>query len=111
MVPLKTIDVAIGIAFLYLLITFGASVIVEMISTARNWRAYMLHDTIKNMLGEKSLVSVADIYENPQILALFSAVTQHPPGWTYWSRSVGGRTSVVGHHLPIFQRLHFLGQS
>src|SRR5271166_3629668 len=70
MVPLKTIDVAIGIAFLYLLLTFGASAVVEMFSTTRNWRARMLHDAIKNMLGENALVSATDIYNNPLVLAL-----------------------------------------
>lgn len=70
MASLKTIDVAIGVAFLYLLLTFGASAIVEIVATARNWRALMLHDAIKNMLSHGSLVTVENIYSNPLVLAL-----------------------------------------
>ncbi len=67
---LKAIDVAIGVAFLYLLLTFGASAVVEIWSTARNWRALMLHDAIRNMLMQGSLVTVDNIYSNPLVLAL-----------------------------------------
>jgi hypothetical protein len=66
----KTVDVAIGIAFLYLLLTFVASAIVELISSVCNWRALMLHDAIGNMLKRSNLLSVNDIYENPLVLAL-----------------------------------------
>lgn len=71
MVQLKAVDVAIGIAFFYLLLTFGASAFVELIANTLNWRARMLHDAIKNMLDKSFLVSVDDIYDNPQVLALF----------------------------------------
>ena len=70
MIPLKAVDVAIGIAFFYLLITFCTSALVEMISTVLNWRARMLHDAIHNMLKQSSLVTGRDIYHNPQVLAL-----------------------------------------
>src|SRR5713226_6263449 len=70
MLPLKTVDVAIGIALLYLLLTFTASALVEMISTARNWRAKMLHDAIENMLMQSRLLQVDEIYDNPLVLAL-----------------------------------------
>jgi hypothetical protein len=68
--PLKTIDVAIGIALLYLMLTFAASAFVEMVSTICNWRAKMLHDAIVNMLGGSRLLYAEDIYENPLIQAL-----------------------------------------
>ena len=70
MVPLKTIDVAIGIAFLYLLLTFCASAVVEVISNILNWRAFMLHDAIRNMLQKSVLVTVDEIYNNPLVIAL-----------------------------------------
>lgn len=70
MVPLKTIDVAIGIVLLYLLVTFGATAILELISTTRNWRALMLHDAIKNMLSESPLVTVDNVYSHPLVIAL-----------------------------------------
>jgi len=70
MLPLKTVDVAIGIAFLYLLLTFVASAIVEIVSMVRNWRAWMLHDAIQNMLKESRLLQVDEIYGSPLVLAL-----------------------------------------
>lgn len=66
----KTVDVAIGLALLYLLVTFAASALVEFLSTARNWRARMLYGAIGNMLEGSSLLKVADIYESPLIWAL-----------------------------------------
>jgi hypothetical protein len=66
----KTLDVAIGVALLYLLLTFVASALVEFISTARNWRALMLHDAIGNMLQHSQLLKVDDIYKNPLVLGL-----------------------------------------
>jgi hypothetical protein len=70
MVQLKAIDVAIGVIFLYLLLTFIASALVEILSTIRNWRAEMLHDAIGNMLAHSPLVTVGEIYANPLVLAL-----------------------------------------
>lgn len=66
----KTVDVAIGLALLYLLVTFAASALVEFVSTARNWRAWMLHDAIRNMLVNSSLLNVEDIYASPLIWTL-----------------------------------------
>jgi hypothetical protein len=68
--PLKTIDVAIGIALLYLMLTFAASAFVEIVSTICNWRAEMLHDAIMNMLGGSRLLCADDIYGNPLIQSL-----------------------------------------
>jgi hypothetical protein len=66
----KTLDVAIGIAFLFLILTFVASATVELISTIRNWRAQMLHDAIGNILRNSNLLTVAHIYDNPLVVAL-----------------------------------------
>lgn len=70
MLPLKTLDVAIGIALLYLLLTFVASALLELISTARNWRAWMLHDSIANMLKRSRLLNADEVFNSPLVLAL-----------------------------------------
>jgi hypothetical protein len=70
MLSLKTIDIAIGVALLYLLLTFAAGALVELVSSLANWRAKILHDAIGNMLQNSPLASVDEIYANPQVLAL-----------------------------------------
>src|ERR1700722_20003616 len=50
----KTLDVAIGISFLYLLTTLAASAIVEFISNWQNWRGQMLYAGIGNMLSNST---------------------------------------------------------
>jgi hypothetical protein len=67
---LKTIDVAIGIIFLYLLLTFLASAIVELISRILNWRARNLYDAIENMFANSKLLCADDVYKNPLVIAL-----------------------------------------
>src|SRR5580700_9792205 len=68
--PLKAVDVAIGIAFLFLLLTFLASSLVEILATIQAWRALMLHGAVANMLRQSDLVTVHEIFENPLVLAL-----------------------------------------
>ena len=70
MFSVKTIDLAIGVVLLYLLLTFAASALLELISIVANWRAQMLYDAIANMLQDSTLATVEDIYDNPLILAL-----------------------------------------
>ena len=67
---LKTLEVAIGIVFLYLLLTFAASAILEGFAILFNWRAKMLHQTIDVMFQGDPLVSVRKIYQNPLVRAL-----------------------------------------
>jgi hypothetical protein len=71
MLPLKAVDVAIGVAFLYLLLTFSASAFVELVSMTLNWRAQMLHDAVENMLENSFLVTLDNIYCNAQVVALY----------------------------------------
>jgi hypothetical protein len=66
----KTLEVAIGVVFLYVLLTFAASALIELISAARNWRPKVLHDSIAAMLSDCALVTVKDIYENPLVRGL-----------------------------------------
>src|ERR1051325_5812837 len=66
----KTVDIAIGLVFLYLLLTLVASALVEIISTCLNWRARMLHDAIGNMLKASQLVTTEEIYRSPLVTAL-----------------------------------------
>src|SRR5579863_3310386 len=67
---LRTIDIAIGIVFLFLLLTFVASALLEIISKALNWRAKNLHDAIGVMLADSRLLTPSDVYRNPLVLAL-----------------------------------------
>jgi hypothetical protein len=82
----KTLDVAIGIAFLFLIVTFVASALVELISTILNWRAQMLYDAIGNMLKSCNFLTVTDIYDNPLIVAL-------------------GRNDAARSRIDLFERL------
>jgi hypothetical protein len=66
----KTLDIAIGIGFIYLLTTFVASAVVEFISNWLNWRGEMLHAGIGNMLAGSTLVNANDIYSDPLIVNL-----------------------------------------
>jgi len=80
MFSLKTIDIAIGVALLYLLLTLAASAVLEIVSSILNWRAHILHDAIANMLRNSSLATVDEIYANPLILALCRNLSNHTGG-------------------------------
>jgi hypothetical protein len=67
---LKTLEVAIGVVFLYLLLTFVASAILEGIAILFNWRAKTLYQTIDLMLQGVPRVSVQKVYRNPMVRAL-----------------------------------------
>lgn len=79
MLSMKTIDVAVGLAFLFLGTSFIASTCVEFLSTIRNWRARMLHEAITNMLLGSAELGVNEIYTSPPVIALGrSAASQSP---------------------------------
>jgi hypothetical protein len=67
---LKTLDVAIGVVFLYLLLTLVASVVVELLSTLRNWRGQMLYSAIQEMLSKNSILCAQSLYSGPFISTL-----------------------------------------
>jgi hypothetical protein len=67
--PLKAIDVAIGMAFLYLLLTLIASALVELVSTVRNWRGQMLSGGVHKLL-RGTIVRPQDFCTSPFIEAL-----------------------------------------
>ncbi len=67
---LKTLDVAIGTVFLFLLLTFIASAVLEIVSRVLNWRAKNLYDAIAGMLEGNVLVDTANIIDNPMVVAL-----------------------------------------
>jgi hypothetical protein len=75
---LKTIDTAIGIVFLYLLLTFMASAILEVFARARNWRAKNLFDAVGSMLVTSRLLSAEDVYRNPLVIALSRVASSIP---------------------------------
>src|SRR5262245_18852306 len=66
MFGLQTLDVILGLAFVYLVLSLGCTAIKEMISQWLNWRAETLRDGIRNMLSsaetamKKPDVAVAD---------------------------------------------------
>ena len=67
---LKSIDVAIGAVFLFLLLTFLASAILEIISRAMNWRGRNLYEAIAGMLEGSKLVKPLDVVSSPMVVAL-----------------------------------------
>lgn len=67
---LKTLDVAIGAVFLFLLLTFVASAILEIVARGWNWRAKNLHAAVEIMLEGTHLVTAKDVFNNPMVLAL-----------------------------------------
>ena len=67
---LKTLDVAIGAVFLYLLLTFVASALLEVVARALNWRAKNLHEAIEAMLRGSKLLNATAVYRNPLVVAL-----------------------------------------
>lgn len=106
MTQLKAIDVGIGLAVFYLVLTFGASALVEMISLARNWRGRILWDAIDNMLTGSPLVSVQDVYNNPLIKALgqnreVKSSRIHRLAWYGWEWTDEGKTSRI-RRLPSY---------
>ncbi len=66
----KTLDVAIGIGFLYLLTSLVVSTIVEMVATWQNWRGRMLINTLDEMFTASDLVSSVEVYGSPLISTL-----------------------------------------
>src|ERR1035438_268283 len=94
MLSVKTIDLAIGMALLYLLLTFAASALLELVSLAANWRPQMLHDGIANMLKDSSLATVDEIYDHPQILALNRG--NAAPSRVDWVERFGWKPPRVG---------------
>ena len=104
---LKAIDVAIGMAFLYLLLTFLASAVVELVSNIRNWRSQILYFALEKMLEGNSAVDVKLFYDH----LLFKHL---PPtkaavlGWTYWSAGAGSRQAEPRAPWPTFRRRSFL---
>jgi hypothetical protein len=66
---LHAIDTAIGIVFVYLLLTLLSSVIVELISSIASWRAQMLHDAVSQLVAGDE-VSVDELYGSPYIRSL-----------------------------------------
>jgi hypothetical protein len=80
---LPALDVAIGLAFLYLLLSLFLSAIQEAIAGVLNWRATMLEEGIRNMLGgtaalgstEAGKAAKSELYNSPFITALYRKTT------------------------------------
>ena len=82
---LKTIDTAIGMVFLYLLLTFVASAILEVIARALNWRAKNLHDALGVLLADSRILTPTDVYRSPLVVAL-SRDARSIPRWDILER-------------------------
>ncbi|MCH7476003.1 MAG: hypothetical protein IIA27_15235 [Gemmatimonadetes bacterium] len=73
---LVTLDVAIGMAFMFLILSLICSAIQELIAQVMNWRSAMLEEGITNLLHDPNvqdarLSNVADkIYEHPLVKKL-----------------------------------------
>jgi hypothetical protein len=93
----KTLDVAIGISFLYLLTTFAASAIVEFISSWRNWRGEMLYAGIGNMLSNSTMVTATEVYGDPLIAGL--ARNNAAPSWLDFLEKRGWRPIINRKHI------------
>jgi hypothetical protein len=72
---LHAIDTAIGMVFVYLLLTLIASVVVEQISTARGWRGQMLRDAIDELLARDG-ITADQIYTSPYVRCLLHEPTR-----------------------------------
>jgi hypothetical protein len=97
---LKPLDVAIGLVFLFLLVTFLASALLEMISTIRNWRAEMLHGAISNMLRGSALATADQVYADPQIVALGRDAAAH--SWVDLFEAFGWREPISNKPQPSY---------
>src|SRR2546423_2621172 len=63
--------------FLYLLLTFVASAVVELVSNVWNWRARMLYASIEQMLADGRTLAAATVYEHPLVTSLTTNRSQH----------------------------------
>lgn len=90
----KTLDTAIGVIFLFLLLSVVASVLVELMANWNNWRAKMLYDSIDNML-DGSPVDARRFFENPMVLSL-AREDGGPLSWFDLLERVGWRFTMSG---------------
>jgi hypothetical protein len=72
---LPALDVVVGLAFLYFLLSIVASSVQELIASAVSWRAHNLEDAIRNLLGDPRGGNGTDwarkLYGHWRIQALF----------------------------------------
>jgi hypothetical protein len=62
------LDVVIGLAFVFFIVSLLAAAINESIATMLNWRAAQLEDAIKKLLGDPS--DAVKFFNHPAIAAL-----------------------------------------
>jgi hypothetical protein len=72
---LPVLDVAIGLAFLYLLFALSCTTLNEAIALVVNRRAVMLRMGIEQLLGDKTLTST--VYQHPSIASLVNPKSQN----------------------------------
>jgi len=72
------IQVAIGMMFVWIVLAVITSQVQDWIANLLAWRASMLEDTIKTMLGDESLKN--KIYDHPLIKGLYTHEGKRKPG-------------------------------
>jgi len=68
---LTVIDVAIGLIFVYLLMSLMCSIVQEFIANITSWRGKHLRNSIKAMLNDPTMTGLAErLYRHPRIATL-----------------------------------------
>jgi hypothetical protein len=94
---LKLIEVAIGLIFVYLLLSIFAMVFMEMISTFLRMRGELLKSTIEKMLfnKDKNPEKINKFYDQPLILFLGDDVTT----WSFLDRFISKKYKKLPSYL------------
>lgn len=66
----NTLEVAIALAGIYLLLAIVLSILIEAISSICKWRSKLLHQNITNLLGDERLAK--SFYGHPTVRSLYS---------------------------------------
>jgi hypothetical protein len=94
---LKLIEVAIGLIFVYLLLSIFAMVLMEMISTFLRMRGELLKSTIEKMLFNKNEnpEKINEFYDQPLVLFLGDDVTT----WSFLDRFISQKFKKLPSYL------------
>ena len=111
---LTSVDVVIGLSFVYLLISLMCSIIQEIIANITSWRGKQLRHGIQSMLNDPTMTGLAQrIYLHPRIstLSLPGKLPSYIPSATFAKALAdlvvedGNLTANIemGHLLPLSQ--------
>ena len=75
------LEVAIGLTFIFLVLSLCATALVEGLVEWRQWRGRLLHAKLQNLLGAE----LCDVfYQDRRIADLASGVPVPPAWWNRW---------------------------